>query len=148
MFAKLTFLRLLTLLLLFFTSSVIAQKTVSGKVTNAANQPLAGASVEVKGTNIGTTTDDEGRFTINVPKNQGTLVVTSVGYAGSEVAIGERSSVDFSLKESTSSLNEIVVTGYASQAKKDITGSVAVVTTEAIPVSRPVYDIKRSVTPI
>ncbi len=117
----------LVALFLFFTLHAIAQKTVSGKVTNAANQPVAYASVKVKGTSQGTTTDEQGRYTISVPNNQSTLVVSFVGYADSELSTTGQTSVDFSLKESTSSLNEVVVTGYTSQAKKDITGSVAVV---------------------
>ncbi|MBD0366291.1 MAG: SusC/RagA family TonB-linked outer membrane protein, partial [Flavisolibacter sp.] len=114
-------------ILLLFTVVVFAQKTISGRVTNAANQPVAGASVVVKGTNIGTTTDQQGRYTISIPNDQATLVVSFVGLGSREMAVSGRSSLDFVLNETGSTLNEVVVTGYTSQAKKDITGSVAVV---------------------
>ncbi|WP_121355166.1 SusC/RagA family TonB-linked outer membrane protein [Flavisolibacter nicotianae] len=115
---------LLLFLLAFWAN---AQKTVSGTVTTAANLPIAGASVLVKGTKNGTTTDLQGRYTISVPSDQSILVVSFIGYSSREIALAGKSSVDISLSENGSTLNEVVVTGYTSQAKKDITGSVAVV---------------------
>lgn len=115
---------LLLFLLAFWAN---AQKTVSGTVTTAANLPIVGASVLVKGTKNGTTTDGQGRYTISIPNDQSILVVSFVGYTSREMAVAGKNSVDISLSENGSTLNEIVVTGYSSQAKKDITGSVAVV---------------------
>ncbi len=109
------------------TTLAFGQRTVSGTITNASNQPVIGASVLVKGTTNGTTTDEQGRYTINVPNNQSTLVVSYIGFASREMVVGDRSNVDLSLTETESTLNEVVVTGYSSQAKKSITGSVSVV---------------------
>lgn len=109
------------------TTLAIGQKTISGKITNTASQPVVGASVIVKGTNTGTTTDEQGHYSINVANNQNTLIVSYVGYASSEITIGDKSNIDITLTETGSTLNEVVVTGYSSQAKKDITGSVSVV---------------------
>ncbi len=112
--------------LILFSTVAFAQRTVSGTVT-ANNQPVVGASVTVRGTNIGTTTDEQGRFTITVPNNQSILVVSYVGFENREIAVGTQSSIDLSLTQTGSTLNEVVVTGYTSQARKDISGSVAVV---------------------
>jgi TonB-dependent starch-binding outer membrane protein SusC len=116
-----------TALILLFSITAMAQKKVSGTIVNAATQPVAGASVVVKGTNSGTTTDAQGRYSLTVPDGSNTLVLSSVGYTSSEVTIDGRSSIDVTLAESESTMHEVVVTGYSSQAKKDITGSVSVV---------------------
>ena len=132
MLLKLTALRLwLAASLLFLSSLAMAQqKTVSGRVTDAKNEPVAGASVVVKGTNIGTTTDEQGRFTITVPNNQARVTVSYVGLDAQEVAVGSSTNLDISLASTGSTLNEVVVTGYTTQARKDITGSVTVVKVE------------------
>jgi TonB-linked SusC/RagA family outer membrane protein len=117
-------------ILLLFLSLAIwanAQKTISGTVMTAANQPIAGASVLLKGSKKGTTTDQQGHYTINVPNDQSVLLVSSVGYVSQEIPIGGKNTVDVTLTENGTTMNEVVVTGYSSQAKKDITGSVAVV---------------------
>lgn len=114
--------------LMFIAASAFAQKTVSGTVTSAKdNQPINGASVLVKGTNVGAATSATGTFTINVPAGKNVLVISSVGYDDMEVNVSSQTSVTVSLKEKTSSLDEIVVTGYTAQKKKEITGAVAVV---------------------
>ncbi|CAN5769929.1 TonB-dependent receptor [soil metagenome] len=114
--------------LMFIAASAFAQKTVSGTVTGAKdNQPINGASVLVKGTNVGAATSATGTFTINVPAGKNVLVISSVGFDDMEVNVSSQTSVTVSLKEKTSSLDEIVVTGYTAQKKKEITGAVAVV---------------------
>jgi len=117
----------LTLCVLLFSTVVFGQKVVTGKVTGPDNQPLLGATISVKGTNVAATTSATGDFSINVPAGRNTLVFTSVGFEEQQVDIGSSSNFSVSLKEKVSSLNEIVVTGYTAQKKKDITGSVAVV---------------------
>ncbi len=113
---------------LLISGSLLAQKKVSGTVTNAKDkQPLAFASVTVKGTNIATVTTTSGAFVINVPSNKNTLVVSSIGFDDVEIDVSSRDNVEVSLKEKASSLDEIVVTGYTAQKKKSITGSVATV---------------------
>src|SRR5215467_9475839 len=84
-------------LLLVLSFSAFAQKTVTGKINDSKDgSPLAGVSVTVKGTSTGTTTKADGTFSITVPGNANTLVVSSVGYAVQEVAIGVQTSVDIS----------------------------------------------------
>lgn len=117
-------------LFLIGTIAFAQQKTVSGTVTDANKQPVSGASVVVRGTTMGTTTDEQGRFTITVPNDQARLIVSYVGLDTREVAVGNNTSVDVSLTSTGSTLNEVVVTGYSSQARRDITGSVTVVKAE------------------
>ncbi len=105
-----------------------AQKTVTGKVTNGKDKlPVAGTTVTVKGSTTATQTDGEGIFKITVPSEKSVLVFTAVGFETMEVSTSGKTSVVTELRESTSSLNEIVVTGYTAQRKKDITGAVSVV---------------------
>jgi TonB-linked SusC/RagA family outer membrane protein len=127
----------ITFLLLLFSTTSFAQKTVKGTVTAGTNnQPIIGATIMVKGTTVGTTTDGNGAFSLNVPSGGKTLVISSIGYNEVEIDIANQTSISVSLKEKTSALDEIVVTGYSSQRKKDITGAVAVVNTKEL-VSQP-----------
>lgn len=114
--------------LLLFSFSLFAQKTITGKViSNADKQPVAGATIEVKGTKVATQTGTDGAFSIIV-KDNSVLIISSVGYAKQEFPVAGRSDLgNITLSTTTSSLNEIVVTGYATQRKKDLTGAVAVV---------------------
>ncbi len=115
-------------ILILISSSLFAQKTVSGVILSAKdNQPVNGATILVKGTNIGAATTATGTFTINVPSGRNVLVISSIGFDAMEVDVSSMSSVNVSLKEKTSSLDEIVVTGYTAQRKKEITGAVSVV---------------------
>jgi TonB-dependent starch-binding outer membrane protein SusC len=108
--------------------STWAQNRLTGRVIDASEgNALPGVSVLVKGTNSGATTDAEGKFTIaNAPANA-TLVLSYIGYLTQEIAVGARSNIDVALKADTKTLSEVVVTGYGSQSKKDITGAVATV---------------------
>lgn len=117
-----------TVCLLLFSLISFAQKTITGKVTGSTNnEPVSGATVAVKGTAIATQTDAKGSFTLNAPTDRPTLVITNVGFESAEVAANGRGPVDVSLKAANAALTEVIVTGYSSQAKKDITGSVSVV---------------------
>jgi len=113
---------------LLLCTVAFAQRTVSGKVVGADNLPIAGATVAVKGSNLATSTAADGTYSLTVPADRNTLVVSYVGYDVQEISVSG-GNFNVNLKERTSSLNEVVVTGYTSQAKKDITGSVAVVNT-------------------
>ncbi len=119
---------LLVFVFSLFSVALSAQnRTVSGKVTNKSNgQAIAGATVQVKGATTTAVTNAEGLFAISA-NNNSTLVVTVVGFQSMELPVGSSTSVDFSVSETTSLLNEIVVTGYSSQRKKDIIGAVSVV---------------------
>jgi len=101
---------------------------VTGKVVDESGLPMAGVTVSIKGTAVATQTAADGSFTINAPKANSVLVFTNVGYERTEVSLaGKNNVVSITLKVANTSLNEIIVTGYSSQRKKDITGAVSVV---------------------
>ncbi len=130
MLQKLAVLRLwlVACLALISTIALAQQRQVTGKVLGTEdNKPVAGATVTVKGTAVATQTDANGNFTLSVPTARKTLTVSYVGYQTTDVSIGADNNVSVSLRGSASSLNEVVVTGYSTQRKKDITGAVAVV---------------------
>ncbi len=121
------------LLFLLGSNIVFAQKTVTGKVTNQTNDPLPNVSVTVKGSTTGTVTDANGNFSLNVPAGRNTVEVSFVGYGTQNVSITGKSDVGtITLVPNSQSLNEVVVTGYGTQRKKDITGSVSVVNTSEL----------------
>ena len=101
------------------------QKVISGKVTDEQGTSLPGATVLFKGTNAGTTTDSEGRYKLNVPGNAEVLVVSFVGYITQEITIGTASTIDVALVEDILTLSEVVVVGYGTQKKSDITGAIS-----------------------
>ena len=105
--------------------------TVTGTVTDASNLPIPGVTVTVDGTDQGTTTDVDGKYSIEVASSD-ILTFSFIGYAPQSVAVGARTTIDVQLAEDTQALDEVVVVGYGTQAKKDITGSVAVVSRDAI----------------
>ena len=104
------------------------QSTITGTVSDEMG-PLPGASVLVKGTTNGTQTDFDGNFTIDAPSDA-TLVISYIGYKSVEVRVDNQTTIDVTLQEDASKLDEVVVTGYGSQAKKDLTGAVSVVDTD------------------
>ena len=100
-------------------------QTVTGKVTTAEDgNIIPGVSVTVKGTARGANTDAEGNYKVSVPNNA-TLVFSFVGFAPREEAVGNRTTVNVTLSADTKTLNEVVVTGYGSQIKRDLTGNIA-----------------------
>jgi TonB-linked SusC/RagA family outer membrane protein len=111
--------------------NVIQQHQVSGVVKDVHGNPLIGATVQVKGTNTGTATDAQGRFSLEVPDNA-VLTISSVGYQSEDVSVGGRTSLNITLQVSSSTLNELVVTGYTTQIQKNITGAVSSVTGSAL----------------
>jgi len=119
---------LITFLLLFCVTTVYGQTiTVTGTITDSSGDALIGASVLVKGTTNGAVTDLNGKFTVQQVSSQATLVVSFIGYLTQEVAVGGQRTIEVQLKEDTQRLDEVVVVGYGSQARRDITVSVAVV---------------------
>jgi TonB-linked SusC/RagA family outer membrane protein len=114
----------LSLLSFFFALPVFAQNIrVKGLVVNDAGQAVARPSVLVKGTTIGVTGDDNGNFEINAPSN-GTLVISAVDFTTQEVKINGQTTLGVALVSLNKSLGEVVVTGYGTQRKKDVTGAV------------------------
>lgn len=114
----------LQVLLLISLSTYAQNRVITGKVTDPSGKGLPGVSVVVKGSTVGTTTNSEGSYSLSVPGNTTTLVFTSVGYSPIEMSITDRSTVDVSLQSSASNLNEVVVIGYGTARKRDLTGSV------------------------
>jgi TonB-linked SusC/RagA family outer membrane protein len=117
------------LLLLFLVCSATAftQKKVSGKIIDGENNSsLPGATVQVKGTNRGVTANAEGTYSLDVASGA-TLIFSSLGYTAKEVVVGNQSVINIALAQDAKALSEVVVTGYGSQRKKDITGAVTVV---------------------
>ncbi len=103
------------------------QRRVTGRILGAEGKPVAGASITVNGTTTGTQTDAAGNFALNVPGGKNALTVSSVGFETQNLIVSGNNTATATLKAATSNLNEVVVTGYGTQRKKDITGSVSVV---------------------
>jgi TonB-linked SusC/RagA family outer membrane protein len=122
---------LLALLLLLLPAAAWAQSNVSGTVRDAAGAPVAGVSVVVKGTTIGATTDVGGNYSITAPSNA-TLVFSFMGLSTKEEAVNGQTRVDVQLSEDAKSIDEVVVVGYGTQKKSDITGSVTSVPKERL----------------
>lgn len=99
-------------------------KTVTGTVIDAAGIPVIGANVIVKGTTNGTITDFDGNFSLDVPANA-VLEISYIGYLTAEVTVGNQSKVNVTLQEDTQALDEVVVVGYGTMRKSDVTGSIA-----------------------
>ena len=115
----------------------VADQTIGGRVTDGATGTgLPGVSVVVKGTSRGTTTDTDGNYRVTVPdQNAGnalTLVFSFIGYATQEVIVGNRNAVNVTLTSDDKTLNEIVVVGYGTQNRRELTGSVASLQTQSI----------------
>src|SRR5215831_19753154 len=104
-------------------SFVQAQQDITGRVTDANGAPLAGVSVNVKGTKRGTTTGPDGQFTISAAPNA-TLIFTNVGFTNKEVNVSD-GPVNIVLEQAQRSLEEVIVTGYGTQNKKQVAGSIA-----------------------
>ncbi|OOQ59366.1 SusC/RagA family TonB-linked outer membrane protein [Mucilaginibacter pedocola] len=125
--------RVLCLLLCCMVSSLVvtAQTKHTGRVIGSDDKlPVVGATVRVKGTTTGTQTDVNGQFSLSV-KNGDVLVISYLGYTTQEVTVSSEN-IGITLQASNNSLNEVVVTGYASQKKKDLVGAVAVVDVAAL----------------
>ena len=104
---------------------VIFDRQVSGNVVSDNGSPLAGVNVVVKETTKGTVTDINGNFTINLPEMGGTLVFTSVGYLKKEVKVIDQKIIKVSLSQQNKALDEVVVIGYGTARKSDLTGSIS-----------------------
>lgn len=107
-------------------------RTISGKVTDDTGNPISGATVTVKGSRTAVTTDVNGNYTITVDSRASTLVISYVGKASDEVSIGNSSVINVSLKQEDSVMQEVVVVGYGTQRRKDLTGNVSRISGESI----------------
>lgn len=127
--------RYILLLQLIFFSAVGAwaqNTTVKGKVTDQQGEALPGVTILVKGTTNGTSSDANGNYSLNVANGNSTLVISFIGYTTQEVALNNRSTINISLKTDAKALEEVVVVGYGTQRKSDMTGSVGSVKAEAL----------------
>src|SRR5690606_27020571 len=122
---------------LLFEDALLQQRTVSGKVTDVDGEELPGVNVVVKGTTHGTVTDISGNYQLSVPEEGAVLVFSYVGFLSEEIPVGNQSVIDISLVPTIESLSEVVVIGYGTVKKSDLTGSVASIKAEelqAVPV--------------
>ncbi len=116
-------------------SEVMQQRNVSGNVVDSQGEPLIGVTVAIKGTSTGTVTDFDGNYTLsNVPESA-TLVFSYVGFTTLEEVVGGRSSINIVLSEESAMMDELVVIGYGTVRKRDLTGSVSSVRTDDIPMA-------------
>mgnify|MGYP003671000035 CR=1 FL=1 len=125
---------ILTISFLLFQSILFSQSnsTISGTVTDTGNQPLPGASIVLKGTTTGTQTDFDGNFILDKIPSNGILVVSYVGYTTKEVPISNQQQITISLQEDAQALDEVVVVGYGTQKKADLTGAITTIKSEDI----------------
>src|SRR5690606_825957 len=112
---------------------------ITGTVVDASGQPIPGVTVSVPGTTVGTATDLDGKYSINVPEGS-TLVFSFIGFESQSIAIGDRSVIDVTLLEDMANLDEIVVVGYGIQRKANLTGAVDQVTSEVFE-NRPIPNV-------
>ena len=117
-------------ILLLWTTGTFAQ-TLKGKIIDENQQVLPGVNVVEKGTTNGTSTDANGAFSINLSGKESILVVSFVGYTPQEIPVNNRTSLNITMKTDNRLLNEVVVVGYGTQKKKDLTGSIASANLEA-----------------
>lgn len=119
------------------------QARITGKITGANNEPLGGVSVVEKGTSNGTTTDNNGNFSLTV-SNGAVLVVSYIGYENQEVTIGGRSVIDIKMTTAVSQMNEVVVIGFGAIKRRDLTGSVVSLKSDVI-TQAPTHNILEAV---
>ncbi|MBL7697009.1 MAG: TonB-dependent receptor [Chitinophagaceae bacterium] len=135
---------LAALLCALFSATGFAQISKTGKVTNTVDgAPLVGVSVTVKGSPGGTSTDDQGNFTITVPSNDATLVFSYTGFESKEVKASSSPTLNIALTSSQDALNEVVVIGYGTAKKSDLTGAVATVKADRL-MDRPSPDVTQA----
>src|SRR5436189_131379 len=117
---------LLPLLSILLSQALYSQtKQITGQIKDSKGAGVIGASVVVKGSKTGTSTNAEGVFRIAVPESAKTLIITAVGFTAQEADISTGTAVSVILVESSSNLNEIVVVGYGTARRRDLTGAVA-----------------------
>ncbi|HEX8529109.1 MAG TPA: carboxypeptidase-like regulatory domain-containing protein, partial [Cytophagales bacterium] len=122
-----------------------AAVTVTGRVTDENGAALPGVNVLIKGTTTGTTTGSDGGYSLSVPDGNTVLVFSFIGYLSQEVPVGNRTAVNVQLATDTKALSEVVVVGYGTQQKKDVTGAIASLETKSIK-DQPVANVAEALT--
>lgn len=124
--------------------SLISQqgtKKITGVVTDVNGEPIIGANVSIKGATTGTITDMDGKFSLDIPGNS-TLLISYIGYIPQEIRIGNQSMVKISLKEDTQALDEVIVVGFGTQKKVNLTGAIGTIKTDEVLKARPVTNVQ------
>ena len=119
-------------LMLFVMGTTLAQRTITGTVTDEEGEALIGASVLVEGTTTGTVTDADGTYNLAVPEESNVLVFSYTGYAAQSVEINNRSVIDVTLEFLSEALSEVIVTAYGISTKEAFSGSADVVGAEEL----------------
>jgi iron complex outermembrane receptor protein len=119
----------LTVLASLMSIGLFAQQSIRGTLRSSSGEPLSGATVTIKGTTQSVVTGNSGEFVIDVPAGT-TLVISYVGYESREINVGNQKQLNITLQSTASSLNEVIVIGYGTARKKDLTGAVATVSSE------------------
>jgi TonB-linked SusC/RagA family outer membrane protein len=126
--------------LLLYSQSLFAQQKITGTVKDDLGETLIGVSVTEKGRTTGTQTDVEGRYSFSVSGPKAVLVVNYIGYVKQEIEVGDRKAVDIILKKNTSELNEVVIVGYGTQKKVNLSGAVDQISAKTL-ASRPISNV-------
>ena len=136
---------LLSLLFLFVSQLMKAQnKIITGVVSDEKNNPVAGASITIKGSAIGTSADSAGNFRITVPLSAKSLIISSVGYNNQEFNISGKTSIAVTLISPSQALSDVVVVGYGTARKKDLTGAVSTISNKDLnpgPITNPLQQL-------
>jgi TonB-linked SusC/RagA family outer membrane protein len=129
---RLHFIIVSTISALLFSVSLYAQQTLRGILRSSTGEPIAGATINVKGTPNSTHTDEKGEFSINAAKGS-VLVITHVGYQSKEATVGSEATLNLTIDASASSMDEVVVIGYGTTARKNLTLAVSKVDPKTVP---------------
>jgi len=122
------------------------KKLVKGKVTDAKGESIPGTTVMVKGTTIGTTTDPDGNYTIQLPSEAGSLIFSFVGYVPQEITVGNKSTVNIVLQDQTIGIEEVVAVGYGTQKKASVVGAITSATNKELARSGGVTNLGQALT--
>lgn len=127
----------------FETKSLLQPRKITGTITNEEGEPLVGVSVVVRGTNVGTVTNLSGEYEIEVPGDDATLIFSFVGMLKQEIPVGEKTEISIILQEDVRVLSEVVVVGYGTQRKVNVTGSLETASSEQI-ANKPVVNVSQA----
>ena len=122
---------LLSFASLFFVGQLLAQKTITGKVTDEKGDPISNVTVIIKGTATGTTTSSTGSYSLSVPANAKILVFSSIGLTAEERSIGTATNISLAMKSAEKALEEVIITGYSREKKSQFTGAATVISAKA-----------------
>jgi TonB-linked SusC/RagA family outer membrane protein len=129
---KIRCLLLLTVFWITAGNALAQARHVEGVITAASKEPLPGVSILVKGTTIGTSSDVNGKFSLDLPEGESSILFSFIGYKTQEVKVGNETTLNITMEEDVNTLTEVVVVGYGTQKKTDVTGAVSSVPKERL----------------